>query len=229
MNIIENIYDSIKHQNDIHRTTKICLSTDAVIFKVLEFPITNPSLFQNENLQIKLIVKNENYYVDWILMKKSTINEAGFGLFALRYFEVDEMISVYLGEKVKVNEKVDYVFKDVNGRPEYLDQNGLLKEFWLAHRINHGMYEQVNADIRTDYKIIAVKDIKKGEEIFLDYNRDVLCLNCYEENCFVNNTIMDCHCSDCKEMGRSNKHCSICDRYICIKCYYKSQIGNLIL
>jgi hypothetical protein len=47
------------------------------------------------------------------------------------------MISVYLGEKIKPNEKVDYVFKDVNGRQEYLDQNGFIKEFWLAHRINH--------------------------------------------------------------------------------------------
>ncbi len=69
MNVIENIYDSIKHQNDIHHTTEICLCTDEALLKVLEFPITNPSLFQKENLQIKLIVKNENYYVDWILMK----------------------------------------------------------------------------------------------------------------------------------------------------------------
>ncbi len=89
-----------KNWNDIHRTTIVCLSTDEVMLKVSAFPITNPSLFQNENLQIKLIVKNQNYYVDWTLMKKSTINQAGFGLFALRDFEVDETISVYLGEEV---------------------------------------------------------------------------------------------------------------------------------
>ncbi len=52
MNIIENIHDSIKHWIDIHQTTKICLSTDEVMLKVLEFPITNPSLFQNENLKV---------------------------------------------------------------------------------------------------------------------------------------------------------------------------------
>jgi hypothetical protein len=78
MNIIENIYDSIKHWNDIHRTTKKCLTSDEVMSIVLEFSVTNPSLYQNENLQIKLVVKNQNYYEDWILMKKSTINEAGF-------------------------------------------------------------------------------------------------------------------------------------------------------
>ncbi len=88
--------------------------------------------------------------MDRILKKKSSINESGFGIFAWRDFEVDEMISVYLGEKIKPNEKVDYVFKDVNGRQEYLDQNGFIKEFWLAHRINHWMYEQVNAEIKTD-------------------------------------------------------------------------------
>ena len=58
-----------------------------------------------------------------IMLLKSTINKAGFGVFALRDFEVDEMISVYSGNKVKVNEKVDYVCKGVNGRLEYLDQN----------------------------------------------------------------------------------------------------------
>jgi hypothetical protein len=79
----------------------------------------------------------------------------------------------------------------------------LIKEFWLAHRINHGRYEQVNAEIKKDFKIIAVKDIKKGGEILLDYNRNVLCLNCFEENCFFDNIFMDCYCGDARKWGEA--------------------------
>jgi hypothetical protein len=35
----------------------------------------------------------------------------------LKNFEIDEVISIYLGEEAKAEEKVEYVFLDVNGRP----------------------------------------------------------------------------------------------------------------
>jgi hypothetical protein len=62
-------------------------------------------------------------------MKKSTINEIGFVLFALRDFEEDDVITVYLGEKVNTEDKVDYVFLDVNGRPKSLEEKGLIQEY----------------------------------------------------------------------------------------------------
>ncbi len=66
-------------------------------------------------------------------MKKSKINESGFGWFAQRD-------TIYLGEKVNTEDKVDYVFLDVNGRPQRLEESGLIQEYWLAHRINHGHF-----------------------------------------------------------------------------------------
>ena len=76
----------------------------------MEFSVTNSSLYKNMDLKLKLIVKQGRNEVDWIMMKKSKINESGFGWFAQRD-------TIYLGEKVNTEDKVDYVFLDVNGRP----------------------------------------------------------------------------------------------------------------
>jgi hypothetical protein len=63
-------------------------------------------------------------------------------------------------------------------------KSGLIREYWLALRINHGMFEDTNVEITNVYKVITTKKIYKGEEIILDYNRDVLCSHCDVENCF---------------------------------------------
>jgi hypothetical protein len=159
------------------------MRTDRIILKVMEFSVTNSSLYKNMDLKHNLIVKQGRNEMDWIMMKKSTINEKCFSLFALRDFEEDEVISVYLGEKVNTEEKVVYVFLDINGRPQRLEESGLIQEYWLVHRINHEHFEQVNIVITTDYKISAKRKFFKDEELFMDYNRDVLCSHCNKENC----------------------------------------------
>jgi hypothetical protein len=115
------------------------------------------------DLKVKLIVKQGRNKIDWIMMKKSRINESGFSLFALRDFEEYEVISVYLGEKDNTEEKVDYVFLDINGQPQMLEESGLIQEYWLAQRINHGHFEQVDVVITKDYKISAKRKIFKDE------------------------------------------------------------------
>jgi hypothetical protein len=78
---------------------------------------------------------------------------------------------------------VDYGFLDVNGCPQKLKESGLIQVYWLAHRINHGCFEQVNFVTTKDYKISVKGKIFKDEELFLDYNIDVLCSHCNKENC----------------------------------------------
>jgi hypothetical protein len=55
-------------------------------FRSMEFSVTNSSLYKNMDLKLKLIAKQGRNKIDWIMMKKSTISESGFGLFALRDF-----------------------------------------------------------------------------------------------------------------------------------------------
>ncbi len=72
----------------------------------------------NKNLEFKMIVKKDDIEVEWAVMKKTSIMHGGFGGFALKNFNKDEVVSVYLGDKGNSEEKVDYVFLDVNGRPD---------------------------------------------------------------------------------------------------------------
>jgi hypothetical protein len=78
----------------------------------MELSIMNSSLVKNENLEMKMIVKKDSLEVEveWIVEKKSSIPNGGFGMFALRNFEADEEVSIYFGEKMKPEEKVSYAF-----------------------------------------------------------------------------------------------------------------------
>jgi hypothetical protein len=188
----------------------------------------NSTLYKNDGFNLTMIVKKDDVEYDWIELKKSSIPNSGFGIYALRNFEVDEVVTVYLGDVVEDGERLDYAFGVVNGRPEWVERSGLIWEYWLAHRINHGRNDTINVAIGKDYKVIATRKIYKGEELFLDYNRDVYCCNCHVESCFVHNDITNTLCSECNKVEESNKHCEICVRYICSNCYYKSQIGHAI-
>jgi hypothetical protein len=228
MSIIEELYEDIKKRNDINKTSVLCLRTKQIYFKMKAFRVTNSILYKNEGLNLTMIVKKDDVEFDWIELKKSSIPNSGFGIYALRNFEKDEVVTVYLGDVVQDGERLDYAFGVVNGRPEWVERSGLIREYWLAHRINHGRNDTINVAIGKDYKVIATRKILKGEELFLDYNRDVFCSNCHVESCFANNVITNTLCSECNKVQESNKHCEVCLRYICTNCYYKSQIGSAI-
>ncbi len=65
-------------------------------------------MFKNENLEMKMIVKKDITDVECVVMKKSSITDGVFSVFF--NFEVDEVVSVYLGESIKAEEKVEYVY-----------------------------------------------------------------------------------------------------------------------
>ncbi len=66
-----------------------------------------------------MIVKKDDVEFDWIELKKSSIPNSGFGIYALRNFEVDEVVTVYLGDVVEDGQRLDYAFgvkmEDPNG------------------------------------------------------------------------------------------------------------------
>ncbi len=89
MSIIEELYDDIQIKNDIHKTTVLCLRAKQVVFKIKEFCVTNSTLYKNDGFNLTMIVKKDDVKYDWIELKKSSIPNSGFGIYALRNFEVE--------------------------------------------------------------------------------------------------------------------------------------------
>ena len=112
---------------------------------------------------------------------KETLNK-GKGVFALRDFEKDEFI-LYIGGKVVETDHPDSFPKDVqdhwypigleNGKRRYV----LPRSPWMY--LNHSC--EPNAGIKNNKNIVAMKFIKKGEEILIDYtmnNIDAWTMKC---------------------------------------------------
>jgi len=116
-------------------------------------------------------------------LKLSSIKNSGLGVFLLQNFKVGEFITAYLGEVNKNPLDEEYTFKKINGKPVN-SASGLLEDYWFGHRIQHGSGDQVYATIMATYEIKAKKDIEIGEELFMDYNRSIVCEKCEAESDF---------------------------------------------
>ncbi len=75
-------------------------------------------------------------------LKKSSINDGGFGVFAAREFSAKEFVTVYLGKKYDVT----YRFGDILALPSNFKPNGFQEEYWFGHRINHASGKADNDD-----------------------------------------------------------------------------------
>ena len=85
-----------------------------------------------------------------------------------------EFIAAYLSEVNKNPLDEEYTFKKINGKP-VISASGLLEDYWFGHQIQHGSGDQVYVTIMAGYEIKAKKDIEIGEELFMDYNRSIVC------------------------------------------------------
>jgi hypothetical protein len=74
-----------------------------------------------------------------------------------------------------------------------------MEDYWLGHRINHGSGDKVNVVLIEGYLIKTCKEIKIGEELFLDYNRSLYWGKCHQEEDFFLQKLkkqekcMECH------------------------------------
>jgi len=71
----------------------------------------------------------------------------------------------------------------INGKPVN-SASDLLEDYWFGHRIKHGSGDQVNVTITAGYEIKAKNTIEIGEELFMDYNRSIVCEKCEAESDF---------------------------------------------
>jgi hypothetical protein len=146
-----------------------------------------------------------------VSLKLSSIKNSGLGVFSLQNFKEGEFITCYLGE---VNENPldeEYTFKKINGKP-VKSASGLLEDYWFGHQIHHGSGDQVNVTIMAGYEIKAKKDIKIGEELFMDYNRSIVCGKCEAECDFYDLCFKKSKkCYFCGNMCMKLKKCSNCE------------------
>ena len=137
----------------------------------------------------------------------------------------NEFITCYLGEVNENPSDEEYTFKNINGNP-MKSASGLLEEYWFGHQIQHRSGNKVNFSLTTGYEIKAKKDIEIGEELFLDYNRSIVCGKCKAESDFYDLYFKKSKkCNFCGNMCLKLKKCSNCEAcFIYLQCYDKKQI-----
>ncbi len=80
--------------------------------------------------------------------------------------------------------------------------------------------------ISEDYVIKAYRNIQVGEELFMDYNRSLLCGKCkMDTNFFLESGRKLQECYKCKSWIQAKKNCDNCNDFmLCLQCYDKTQV-----
>jgi len=123
--------------------------------------LTRYNPYENKSLAVTLKVEKDGVVENWLEMRKSSIEGAGFGVFALRDFTPKEFITIYLGEKIDYT----YMYKHLVSLPNISINNGFKEEYWLGHRMNHCSGKMKNVEIRDSYVLCTSKKIKAGDEL----------------------------------------------------------------
>jgi hypothetical protein len=163
MNVLEKIFNSVKDKDDLSITSLRCSNLFAEsalnvrIFVVSIACLSSYDPYENESLAITLKVQHDGVIEKWLEMRKSTIRDGGFGVFAIYEFSRKELETVCLGEKI------DYT----SMKPKNWKSNGFQEEYWLEHRINHGSSSRRNLEMKGNMVICATKKSRLMEKIIL--------------------------------------------------------------
>lgn len=104
-----------------------------------------------------MIKEKFEHYVE---VKVSTIKQAGKGVFATKEFKKGDVIGIFYGKPTNVDGKHVLWLSNKEG----IVVNNFLKYVNHSKKGNAELYGTI---------LYAMKKIKKGEEIFFDYNPDV--------------------------------------------------------
>lgn len=107
------------------------------------------------------MANSEQGYASLVKVRKSKIH--GKGLFALRHIQADAVIGKITGHEVQAHEDGPHVLCMNDGTLHFLIENDL-------KYINH--HKQANVAYLDDFTVIALRDIKPGEELVHDYGTD---------------------------------------------------------
>ena len=120
-----------------------------------------------------------------LIVKKSQLPGAGKGLFTTKFLKKDTKIIQYRGEEIGWKEYRERVKRDEDGYLFYFNKNRCVDAFhtpqYKARYANdaNGFTRLKQYKNNSQYEIfgdkcfvVAIRDIKAGEEIFTDYTKD---------------------------------------------------------
>ena len=125
---------------------------------------------------------HEQPLMDWLRIKKSTIEGAGLGCFADRPFKVGDIIGLYMGSTDSGKGDPGYSMRSFSGLHLHChsfsnskSMNEQVTKTMGMQMINDPNYggtasgKEANVRCFRDMFVAATKAIKKGEEMFMDY------------------------------------------------------------
>jgi hypothetical protein len=133
--------------------------------------------------KVKEVRKLETY--PWLHIKKSTIEGAGYGCFADTDFSEGAVLGLYMGGTTGLADYQIVAGFDagkkikcypLTDRMALGERSAKTMGLQMMNDPKYGLKEgeetdkKVNAEIKSDLFVVAMADIKKGEEIFIDYN-----------------------------------------------------------
>jgi hypothetical protein len=156
------------------KCTKMANPFTKVIIEMLESPM---------NVYLEL---EQGKLTKWFVVKESTIENAGYGLFAARDFNEKETVGIYLGQQFhKARKDVTYTiqtkeFGFVDGLSSVMNNRNYPRHMCLhmcndptlfltkREQINEAK-EKLNLLMFDDLMVVAKKPIREGDELFLHY------------------------------------------------------------
>ena len=129
-------------------------------------------------------------YHAWFTVRPSSLPKntfdlsAGYGVFAERNFQKDDTISVYLGQYVEGGIENAYCMYQRSTKKRVLVKDGFpryRKMYLGAHMLNDYNWDKngndcdktiYNVEFHSNLSLVATRDIKAGEELFVFYNTD---------------------------------------------------------
>lgn len=134
--------------------------------------LTSQTMAIPEDMIYYINLRNKvNRFESFVTIQKSTLDNAGFGLFANRDFKKDECIGVYLGLVTKRNTDSLYAFEWNHGGEVYyvVPEGGIGNPLYFGmHMTNHSVTQE-NMFVEDDMYLYAKRNITIGEELFIDY------------------------------------------------------------
>ena len=131
---------------------------------------------------------NKEKFAPWLTVKESTMGtDAGYGLFADRFFAKNDIITVYVGKKADTKSTDESRRLEISGRlidvtptyfgarPLYYGAHFANSPYYLIPDDQHDAYDRnVRAGRNANAEIVGVlikctQDIQRGDEIRLDY------------------------------------------------------------
>ena len=144
---------------------------------------------------------HEGTCINWLEIKRGGVDPKGYGVFALQDIDKNMIITLYLGEVYngtkeyhKCSKGNEYTLcSDVTYNSNWIEKKGsktcvspdLRNKRWspvndemylAAHLINStdGTGKYSNVAFGESFQIYLLKQIKKGDELLLNYNREIV-------------------------------------------------------